>query len=200
MNYHITNILEMLEDESGKYSEERESDVRNLIDSFSCPLNAEIEYFLHHNAIEFAKRKQCITYFVRDFNGELVAYYALTHKAVEINASHLSKTVNRGIASHAEQSLDTGIFNASAFLLAQFGKNGAYNGELNISGSDLMNCVLDSLCAAQHLVGGGIVYLECEDAPKLIAFCTSDTNRFREFGTRESKSENITYRQFLCLF
>ncbi|MBQ8014068.1 MAG: hypothetical protein IJ257_06720 [Treponema sp.] len=104
MNYHITNILEMLEDESGKYSEERESDVRNLIDSFSCQLNAEIEYFLHHNAIEFAKRKQCITYFIRDFNGELVAYY------------------------------------------------------------------------------------------------TSDTNRFREFGTRESKSENITYRQFLRLF
>lgn len=195
--YHISNILDIM----GMRSKNGEAIVQSLIDSFSCPLNAEIEHFLKHNAIEFAKRHQCITYFVLE-NGtnKLVAYYALTHKAVEIDASHLSKTVNKGIARHAEQSLDTGIFNASAFLLAQFGKNGAYNGELNISGSELMNCVLSSLCAAQHLVGGGIVYLECEDAPKLIAFYTSDTNRFREFGTRESKSENITYRQFLRLF
>ena len=123
--YEIVNILDMMESMGVEY-------VQKLIEGFSCPRNAEIDYFLHHNAIEFAKRKQCITYFVIDAENDLVAYYALTHKAVEIDASHLSKTVNRGIAPMP--SLDTGIFNASAFLLAQFGKNGAYNGELNISG------------------------------------------------------------------
>lgn len=191
--YETVNILDMMESMGELY-------VQKLIDGFSCPRNAEIDYFLHHNAIAFAKRKQCITYFVIDAAGDLVAYYALPHKAVEINASHLSNTVSKGLFRHAEQSADTGIFNASAFLIAQFGKNGSYAGGLQFTGSELMNCVLSSLCAAQHLVGGGIVYLECEDSPKLIAFYTSDKNRFREFGTREAKSENITYRQFLRLF
>ena len=191
--YTVVNILDMLETMGRTY-------VQRLIDTFACPRNEEIDYFLHHNAIEFAKRKQCITYFVIDNNGDLIAYYALTHKAVEINVRSLSKTVCKGLSRHAEQNTDTGIFNASAFLLAQFGKNNVYNGELQFTGTELMNCVLNSLCAAQHLVGGGIVYLECEDSPKLISFYTNNTNRFREFGTRESKTENIIYKQLLRLF
>lgn len=196
----VTNILDLLGDGKGAISKDNETAVQELISTFSCPLNAEIEYFLYHNAIEFAKRKQCITYFVRDQQYNLLAYFALTHKAVNIDSARLSNTVKKGISRHAEQNVDTGTFNASAFLLAQFGKNAAYDGKQGISGNELMSLALEVLCSAQHLVGGGIVYLECEDEPSLMSFYANDFNRFREFGERDARSEGILYRQFLRLF
>ena len=195
MNIKVTNILDILE-----RGEVGEQIVRDWIDTFSCPLNAEIEHFLHHNAIDFAKKKQCITYFIQDKNDAIVAYFALTHKAVNIDATRLSNTVRKGIARHAEQNADTGDFNASAFLIAQFGKNSIYKGNLKITGNNMMSLALDTLRQAQHLVGGGIVYLECEDEPRLLDFYANDANRFRDFGERDAKSEGILYKQLLRLF
>lgn len=33
-----------------------ENRVNNILSNFSCPLNRDVEYFLHHKAIEFAKK------------------------------------------------------------------------------------------------------------------------------------------------
>ena len=46
----VVNILDMMEliGEDG---------VKQILSDFSCPLNVEIENFVHNNAIEFAKRK-----------------------------------------------------------------------------------------------------------------------------------------------
>ena len=57
-----------------------------------------------------------------------------------------------------------------------------------------------SLKAAQHLVGGGLVYLECEDNPHLLSFYSNDSNHFREFGERDSKSDRTLYKQLLRVF
>ena len=198
--FHVTNILDLIEDENDNFIPIMAERVQQKINEFRCPKNAEIEYFLHHNAIDFARKRQAITYFVLDENDDLIAYFALTHKAVKIDGSHLSKTVCRGLDRHAEREPDDTGYNASAFLIAQFGKNGAYNGEITLSGNDLMEQAVEALRNAQHLVGGGIVYLECEVEPHLIGFYTNDANRFREFGERDSKSEGILYKQFLRLF
>ena len=55
MNKHtIMNILDLI-DSVG------EDEVKKGLSGFSCPLNREIENFIHKNAIEFAKRKLSIT-------------------------------------------------------------------------------------------------------------------------------------------
>ena len=196
----VTNILDIIEDEDERIIPSGLATAESIIATFRCEKNAEIEHFLHHNAIDFARKRQAITYFVLDEERKLIAYFALTHKAVKIDASRLSKTVCRGLDRHAEKDPDGEGYNASAFLIAQFGKNSAYSGSIALSGNELMARSFKSLKAAQHLVGGGIVYLECEDEPHLLAFYANDANRFRDFGERNAKSEGILYKQLLRLF
>lgn len=62
-----------------------EKDLNDLLSDFSCPKNPQVEYFLHHNAIEFAKKGQSITYLVFDNeNTNLVGYFSLTIKQISI--------------------------------------------------------------------------------------------------------------------
>lgn len=50
MALSIISILDLM-DQIG------ENETQNLLSDFSCPINPEIEYFLQHNAIDFAKKK-----------------------------------------------------------------------------------------------------------------------------------------------
>lgn len=52
-----TNILDMIE----LYGEEKCS---KILSSFMCPLNQDVEDYLHNKAIPFAKQKVAITYIV----------------------------------------------------------------------------------------------------------------------------------------
>ncbi len=51
--------------------------------------------FVWHNAIEFAKKKMSITFFLVDAGGEIVAIFTLVHKAVEIGSAELSSTIRK---------------------------------------------------------------------------------------------------------
>ena len=52
----------------------------------------------------------------------------------------------------------------------------------------------------QREVGGGIVYLECEDKPQLLSFYQNPQNAFRIFGERYSDVDNTKYIQLLRVF
>lgn len=86
--YTVVNILDMLEAIG-------EENLKVVLSDFSCPLNKEIENFVWHNAIEFAKKKMSITYFLMDAGGEIAAIFTLTHKAVEIGSAELSSTMRK---------------------------------------------------------------------------------------------------------
>lgn len=62
--YTVVNILDMLEAIG-------EENLSVILSDFSCPINKEIENFVWHNAIEFAKKKMSITYFLMDAEGEM---------------------------------------------------------------------------------------------------------------------------------
>ena len=51
------------------------------------------------------------------------------------------------------------------------------------------------LVKVQHDVGGGIVYLECENSPKLLSFYQNEHNRFRVFNERYSETDQTKYIQ-----
>lgn len=192
-NYAVLNILDFM-DVTG------EDSLRAALSEFSCPKNPEIEEFMQKNAIEFAKRKISITYLLIDTEGRILGIFALAHKAVRVMGRDLSGTVKKKIQRYAQMDEKTGEMTMSAFLIGQFGKNYQYPESLPVSGNQLMDAAFSILEHVQHEIGGGVVYLECEEKPKLLEFYQSEKNRFRIFGERYSEGDGIKYIQLLKMF
>jgi len=188
-NINIFNILYMIED----YGEEF---VQKTLEEFSCPKNPEIENFLHQKAIVFAKRRISITYLVFDKEMQLIGYFTLTHKAISIPVNSVSKTLAKKIKNYSRYEELTNSFEVSAFLIAQLGKNYAVN--VNISGNELMNNALIIIEQIRTMIGGCVVFLECEHEPKLVAFYQNEHNHFHLYGERIS-ADNVEYYQLLRL-
>ncbi len=192
-DYNTINILDLLEN----YGEET---VKTTLSRFSCPKNPEIENFLRKNAIEFAKKKISITHFVLNEFNEIVAYFTLTHKVLRIGDVGLSNSMRKMIKRYGELNQDTNSYLVSAFLVAQFGKNFSTLEGSTIGGDCLMETAMEILSTVQYEIGGGIIYLECENNPKLLSFYQNENNNFRPFGERYSPAEGITYIQLLRFF
>ena len=189
--FEAVNILDMVKAVG-------EDAVKAFLSDFSCPKNMEIECFVKQNALEFAKRKMSITYLVIDENGSLVAIFTLTHKAVQLSNDNISGSMRKKIERHARLDEESNTYMLSAFLIAQFGKNDQYKEK--ISGNALMDITMNVLVAVQHEIGGGVVYLECEDRPQLLSFYENEQNRYRVFGERYSDRDQVKYLQLLRLF
>ena len=189
----ILNILDLL-DLLG------ENEVNNILSTFSCPKNYEIENFILKNSIQFAKKKMSITYLVMDENRRLIGYFTLTHKSALIPIDNLSKTNQKKLAMHAKFDETTNCYDVSAFLVAQFGKNYAVDNGNFMTGNLLMDYVFSVLNDIRHMIGGGVVFLECEDNEKLLSFYQNARNRFKLYGERFSERENKKYLQLLRFF
>ena len=149
------------------------------------------------SAVDFAKRKISVTHLVMDEQGRLAAIFSLTHKAVKIQEAVLSSALKKKIKRYAQLDEETGSYMVSAFLIAQFGKNYEEDTENLLSGNSLMDNVMDILTAVQRDIGGGVVYLECEDKPQLLSFYQNENNCFRVFGERYSEVDQVKYIQLL---
>ena len=168
-----------------------------LLSTFSCvshgvQLNGEVENFVRKNAIEFYKRKLSVTYVVNDEDDRLAGIFTLSHKPIDIPASGLSTTQKKKIQNFARLDQEMEVFRASAYLIAQFGKNYAVNDGMNIRGTDLMECALSVLHDAQEMIGGGLVYLECEEE-NIKAYEFYLRCGFKEFDRRYSQIDHQTY-------
>ena len=192
--YSTVNILDMM-DAIG------EDALAGILSSFACPINTEIETFVRKKAINFAKSKISITYLIlNNATGDIISIFSLTHKALDINGSTLSKTDKKRFERFARTDEENGIYKVSAFLIAQFGKNYAVEQPEDWNGIRLMEKTFETLAKVQHQIGGGVVYLECEDEPKLLEFYQNSQNHFKVFDVRDSESENITYKQLFRFF
>ena len=189
MSYSIENILDIIENEG-------EDGLKSILSTFSCPLNEEIQGFLLDRSIDFARKKMSVTYLVFDeARGSLFGYFTLTHKILNIPAEGLSNTVKKRMSRYAPLDDRTDSYPVSAFLLAQFGKNYAVKETDRISGADLMDCADMMLKDIQHRVGGGVVYLDCEDKKKLTEFYEK-TAGYRKISERESTLDGRKYLQY----
>jgi len=63
-----------------------------------------------------------------------------------------------------------------------------------------MDLAFEVLRHVQYFVGGGVVYLDCENIDKVLGFYKSDYNRFKIFGERMARSEGKLYLQLLKFF
>lgn len=189
-SFESVNILDMIEAIG-------EEELQLILSDFSCPKNQEIEHFVRKNAIEFAKRKMSITYLVIDEESRIAGIFTLTHKAVQLLDAGLTGTVRKKIQRHARLDEATDSYILSAFLVAQFGKNYQY-GEANaFKGNELMDMTIVTLKEIQRQIGGGVVYLECEDKPQLLSFYQNKENRYQIFGDRYSERDAVKYIQLM---
>jgi acetyltransferase, GNAT family len=191
--YRTTNILDLI------YAI-GEDEVTQILSDFSCPKNPEIENFVKKNAINFAKQKISVTHLAFNDEGELMAVFTLAHKALELNDENMSESNRKRIRRYARLNEISNSYTVSAFLIAQFGKNYANGREAQSDGNTLMESAMKTLVAVQREVGGGIVYLECEDKPQLLAFYQNSHNAFHPFDERYSESDQTKYIQLLRFF
>ena len=173
--------------------------VDDMIDSFSCRYNVEIDTYLRKRAIDFTRKSVTVTHLVLDEDtGLFVGYFALTHKPVVFQSSALSGVQRKRVERFARLNSNTGAYTVSAFLIAQIGKNYlARNGDL-ISGEELLALARNRLLTAKEQIGGQIVFVEMEHGNDKLAKFYAD-NGFVQFGTRDDIESGITYDQ-LFLF
>lgn len=175
------NLKDILHDESLG-----ESAAKSILSSFSCPLNPDVEHFLKNVAIEFTKQSISSTYLIMaSYKDEyvLVGYFTLANKIFCIDKDSLPNRKWRSrMAKFGQFDQTIQRYTVSAPLIGQLGKNytNAYN--KLITGDELLKLALDKVREMQNIVGGKIVYLECEEKEALLDFYSQ--NGFVNFGTR----------------
>ncbi len=185
--YFIVNIRAYLDRDKPTYI--GEENLYNLLSDFSCPKNPDVEYFLLHNAIDFTKKDQSITYLVFDAeDASLMGYFSLAIKPISVCASSISKTMAKKLARVSILDNETQSYNTSAYLIAQLGKNCSIPKEKQISGNILLGFALETISNLKYSIGGVMEFLECEDNEFLLDFYAQ--NHFKKFDTRITASKD----------
>lgn len=176
--YKAVQLLDLV----AKIGEEK---VKALLSDFSSPLNPKIEDFLKNKALEFSRRKSSITHLVMDEEAYLVGFFTLALKPLQVNNNRVSRTTTKRLGCFGRYDSSTDSYELAAYLIAQFGKNYQFSKERQIDGVSLMNLSIKRLLEVQHVIGGGAVFLECEEQEKLLSFYQKEENRYRIFGERK---------------
>lgn len=183
--YQIVN----LNDTINTTAEER---IDEILSSYSCPLNRDVEYFLKNKAKEFSKQRIASTYLIfTSYQDEpvFIGYFSIAQKTMFISRKNIpSESFKRRINKFGEYNPDLKGYVLSLQLIAQLGKN--YTNDYNklISGDELLEIACEQVAEIQALSSGKFTYIECEDKEPLIRFYTD--NGFRKIANREiSKGE-----------
>lgn len=169
-----------------------EADLRQLLSDFSCPLNPDVERFLTHNAIEFTKKNQSVTYLVfTTEDAELVGYFTIAIKPITVNGERFSNSIKRKLSRVSELDEENNTFALSAYLIAQLGKNFTGDANKKITGQQLLEVALETVYNLQFMAGGMVVFLEAENHPKLLNFYDAE-NGFKEFEIKEVHRQEET--------
>ena len=173
-------------------SELGEEITQGLLSGFLCPLNPDVEQFLHDKAILFAKNNYASTYLVFMSYKEqpvLVGYYALAMKPVAIKASTLKSRWRSRLNRFATYDARLRQFSMALPLIGQLGKNFANGYNKLITGDELLQIACDTVRSIQMMTSGKMAYLECEDIAPLTEFY--ERNGFFRFANRNLDRDEI---------
>lgn len=174
--FNLSNILEQLGEERTK----------EILSSFFCPLNRDVEDFCRSKAVEFSKRGFAQTYLIFWQEGnekEFIGYYTIAMRHFAVCKKHLSNKMFSRVKQHGTYDNSTGEYIISAPLIAQLSKNFADGNDTLISGSEILQMAIERIRKIQQEIGGKFLYLECEEKEKLLKFY--EKNNFVSFGRRK---------------
>ncbi len=182
MEFVELSLLEMLD----VYGED---ELQAVLSSFVCPKNIDVETFIQKRAILFSKQRVAMTYLVfSEAAKELVGYFTLANKLVEIEASAVSKSLKKRIEKFSQHD-SAGRFVIPMPLIAQLGKNFDPSLAAAIPGSSLLEMACQKVQEAQRIIGGKAVYVECDGHPKLRSFYSA--SQFVPFGQRAREKDEL---------
>lgn len=177
-----------------------QENVKRLLLSF-CTLKTDhadgaedVETFLHDKAIQFEKMELARTYLVMStFKGEsyLAGYFSISNKSFVIprkNFQALSVSLQKRLLGAGNKTQQSN-YEIRGFLLGQLGKNFSEiaTKARSATGNDLLALAYIKIQEAHRLVGGRIMYLECEDNVKIKDFYKK--NGFREIEDYKSTND-----------
>lgn len=184
LNYTIVKLDELM-----RTFPDDENKIREILGCFVCLNNPDVDKFLKEKAFVFDRQGLSKTYLVyTSYQDEmvLVGYFALANKSFVVRKNtKISKTLLKRISKFGQYDAELKQYMISSPLIAQLGKNDEYKGL--ISGDVLLSYACNTVKEAQSLLGGKIVYLECEDKLRLLEFYRN--NGFVEFGKRELEAD-----------
>ena len=181
--FFILNIREYL-----RQGEGGEDLLKQVLSTFSCKKNVDVEKFLLNQAVDFTKKNQSVTYIVLTAkSGLMVGYFTITVKPISVNGAGFSNTVKRKIARVSEQDPVNGTYSLAAYLIAQLGINFSNGVNEMITGEQLLGLAIEKIKELQYMAGGMVVFLEAENEEKLLDFYEKQ-NGFKRFDTKEIKS------------
>lgn len=166
-------------------NESGEGAVQKALSSFSSPKNKDVEHFLKNNAIPFARQNIAPTTLIYAYDENawrLCGYFTLTIKTIDIEKTNVSSDLFKRVRKFGTYDKERKKCTIPVPLIAQLGKNYANSSNKLIKGSELLKLACDEVRKAQYIIGGKVVYLECEDTEKLKAFYCN--NGFSEFSQR----------------
>ena len=90
MAYKIINLIDI-------YNNIGEEETKELLKTFKCEINRDVEYFLHQKAIEFSKQDISRTFLITTkYKKEeiIVGYFAITNKTTIIKKRYVLCRLN----------------------------------------------------------------------------------------------------------
>jgi len=144
-----------------------------VISNFACEKDSDIENFIKNKAILFDSKGKSKTHLLLDEEAlaagriEIAAYFSLAIQSLKIPEETSATQIRRLDGLYSRKGGEP-ITEIPAFLIGQLAKNDTY--ATAIPGSLALEYALSSISAAEEIVGGRVVYIECRDIQKIISF------------------------------
>ena len=135
--------------------------------SFICR-DKGVEDFLKSKALEFDRRNVARTYLIYDAaeyeadNFVILAYFTLAPKPIVFSKT-TSKRLIKDIDGFSKNAVSVG-----AIIIGQLGKDERVGAK--ITGVEIINSIMSLAFQVNELIGGRVVFLECQDSDRLIDF------------------------------
>lgn len=149
--------------------------LQQILSSFSCAKDHDIEGFLHNRAMEFEALSKARTYLLFDEdsmveNDQLVllGYISLAPKSLQIPEG-LSIRRRKELDGFSGKIHNEPITEIPCYLIGQLARNDGTTHD-QLSGKELIEEAQRIIMNAVEAVGGRYMMIECHDDPKLLAF------------------------------
>lgn len=140
--------------------------VKDILSNFSCPLNEDVEYFIHKKAFDFERIGMARTYLIyaqpKGESPKLVAIYSLGQSTVEIS-DNLTRRMKRKMFG---TTYPMGK-NVKTLLIGQLAKNYRDNNDQYITGDILMRLVFERIKDVHMIFPSVVTHVDCKNIPEL---------------------------------
>lgn len=165
MRYRTVSLYDLisLEHKVGK------NNIKRILSDFSCPLNSDVEKFMHEKAYDFERIGLSRTYLVyaqlNAHESYLVGIYSLGQSHVEVDKK-LSKSLRKRIFG---TSYPIGK-NIKTILIGQLSKNYANGYNKYITGDILLSLAFSRINEIHKILPSVVTHIDCKDEPKIKRF------------------------------